>query len=192
MSITNEKSILKRDLIYLVFPGDTYFEFNLISDLITSIKTSPALIQGNSMIFYQELQGIKLKTIKDPSKTISTIKTEELESAEIVSHIEQIKLNSISERVFYKKVIPVFVFNFKFLENIIDAEKKTSVKTIREIVNLLIKGKNILYAFRLNPDYKFFDIDTKLDFLNLKQEKRQRTHSSIWGDFLKIKESNFY
>ena len=172
LSITNEKSILKRDLIYLVIPGDTYFEFNLFSELITSIKNNSALIQDNSFIFYQELQGIKLKETEDPSKTISTIKTEELESTEIVRNIEQLKLNSISESVFYKKIIPVFVFDFKFLENIIDAEKKASVKTIREIVNVLIKGKNILYAYPLNPNYRFFDIDTKLDLLNLNQKKR--------------------
>ncbi len=172
LSITNDKNILKRDLIYLVFPGDTYFEFNLISELITSVKNNSALIQDNSMIFYQELQGIKLKKSEDSGKTISTIRTEELKSVELVKHIDQIKFNSIRESAFYKKIIPVFVFGFKFIENIIDAEKETSVKTIREIVNLLIKGENYLYAFRLSPKSKFFDIDTKLDFLNLKKEKR--------------------
>ena len=172
LSVTNEKSILKRDLIYLVFPGDTYFEFNLISEIITSIKNNSALIQDNSIIFYQELQGIKLIKTEDPSKTISTVNTEELESTEIVRNIEQLKLNSINESAFYKQLIPVFVFDFKFLENIIDAEKKISVKTIREIVNYLIKGKNNLYAYRLKPAYRFIDIDTKLDLLNLNQKKR--------------------
>ncbi|MHA2282387.1 MAG: sugar phosphate nucleotidyltransferase [Promethearchaeota archaeon] len=172
LSITNESSILKKDSIYLVFPGDTFFEFELIHELITSVINNSPLIQGNSMIFYQELQGVKLKTTEDPTKSISTIKTEILGSAEFVRSIEQLKLNSISERVFYKKIIPVFVFNFEFLKNIIDARKNVSVKTIREIVNQLIKGKNILYAFRLNPNYKFFDIDTKLDLSNLNQIKR--------------------
>lgn len=172
LSITNEKSILKRDLIYLVFPGDTYFEFNLISEIITTIKNVNDLIHGNSIIFYQKLQGIKLKEKEDLNKTISTINTEELESMEIVRKIEQQKLNSISESAFYKRIIPVFVFNFKFLENIIEAEKKSSVKTIREIVNLLIKRQSILYAYSLNPDYRFYDIDTKLDLLNLNQTKR--------------------
>ena len=172
LSITNEKSILNKDLIYLVFPGDTYFEFNLISEIITTIKNVNDLIHGNSIIFYQKLQGIKLKEKEDLNNTISTINTEELESMEIVRDIEQLKLNSISESAFYKRIIPVFVFNFKFLENIIEAEKKSSVKTIREIVNLLIKGKSILYAYSLNPDYRFYDIDTKLDLLNLNQTKR--------------------
>lgn len=172
LSITKEKSILKKDSIYLVFPGDTYFEFNLISELITSIKNNSALIQGNSIIFYQELQGIKLIKTEDPSKTISTVNTEKLESMEIVRNIEQLKLNSIAESAFYKQLIPVFVFDFKFLENIIDAEKEVSVKTIREIVNYLIKGGNSLYAYRLNPNYGFIDIDTKFDLLNLNQKKR--------------------
>ncbi|MHA1931304.1 MAG: nucleotidyltransferase family protein [Promethearchaeota archaeon] len=177
LSITSEKRILKRDLIYLVVPGDTYFEYNLISELITSINTNSGLNQNNSMIFYQDLQGIKLKKSEDPSKIISIINIKEFESTEIVRSIEQLKLTSISESRFYKKIIPVFIFNFKFLQNIIDEEEKVSVKTIREIINQLIKDNNIIYAYRLNPNYRYFDIDTKLDLLKLNQRKEDNRRS---------------
>ncbi|MHA2180937.1 MAG: sugar phosphate nucleotidyltransferase [Promethearchaeota archaeon] len=177
LSITKEKRILKKDLIYLVFPGDTYFEFNLIRELITSININSGFNQNNSMIFYQELQGNKLKKSGDMNKTISIIKTEEVELKEVIKSIEQLNLNSISESGFYKKIIPVFIFDFKFLQYIIDEEKKVSVKTIREIVNKLIKGNNVVYAYRLNSKYKYFDIDTKLALLNLRKTKEDNRRS---------------
>jgi NDP-sugar pyrophosphorylase family protein len=170
LSITKEKSILNRESLYLVFPGDTYFEFDLIHELITLITNSSAFIHGKSIIFYQELQGNHLKETENPNKIVSTIKTEELNSMEIVKNIEELRFNFISDELFYKKVIPVFVFDFEFLENILDAEKHVSVRKIRDIVNLVIKGKNNLYAYRLNSEYKFYDIDTELDLINLKQK----------------------
>ncbi len=172
LSITNEKGIVNKDFIYLVFPGDTFFEFNLISELITAIKSNSTLFQNNSFLFYQELQGARLKNTEDPTKIISTIITKQLNSIEIVRKIEQTVVDSIIENLFYKSLIPVFAFDSEFLESIIDAEKKVSVKTLREIVNILITEKNILYAYRLNPNYSFFDIDTELDLINLNKKKR--------------------
>ncbi|MHA2037297.1 MAG: sugar phosphate nucleotidyltransferase [Promethearchaeota archaeon] len=169
LSITNDKSVVKKDFTYLVFPGDTFFEFNLINELITTIKNDPNLFKNNSFLFYQELQGSKLKITENPSKKISTIVTKKLSSTEIVMKIEQIEISSMSENLFYKRIIPVFVFDFEFIEHIIDAEKKVTVKTLREIVNILIKEKKSLNAYRLNPNYRFFDIDTKLDLINLKK-----------------------
>jgi len=172
LSITKEKNIFKKDLIYLVFPGDTYYESNLISELFNSISNNSSLIQNNSIIFYQELKGNNLKNTKIPNKTISIIKTKKKESNEIVKEIRQIELNSIDENSYYKQIIPLFVFDYNFIANIIETENEVSVKTIREIINILIKKKKILYAFCLKPNYKFFDIDTKLDLLKLNKEKR--------------------
>jgi len=171
LSITKEKNILKKDLIYLIFPGDTYFESNLISELFNSISNNSSFIQNNSIIFYQELKGNNLKNTKTPNKSISIIKTEKQESREIVKEIKQIELTSIRESSYYKQIIPLFVFDYKFIANIIETENKVSVKTIREIINILIKGKKNLYAFCLKSNYKFFDIDTRSDLLNLNQKK---------------------
>ncbi|GAF77971.1 unnamed protein product, partial [marine sediment metagenome] len=94
LSITKEKSILKKDLIYLIFPGDTYFESNLISELFNSISNNSSFIQNNAIIFYQELKGNNLKNTKTPNKSISIIKTEKQESREKVKEIRQIELTS--------------------------------------------------------------------------------------------------
>ncbi len=172
LSTTREKGILKKDLIYLVFPGDTYFESNLIKELITSIDNDSNFIKNNSVIFYQELPGKSLKNTTNLNKSISIIKTEELDSLEIVKEISQLDVTSISESAYYKQIIPLFVFNYKFIEKIIETETKASVKTIREIINILIQGKQILYTYCLKSDNRFFDIDTRSDYLRINQEKR--------------------
>lgn len=172
LSVTKEKSILKKDLIYLIFPGDTYFESNLIKEIISSLKNNSNFIQKHSIIFYQEFRGKNLKNPNKIGKSISILKTEEQESMEIVKEIKQVKLASISESGYYKQIIPLFVFNYKFIEKIIETETEVSVKTIREIINILIKGKKILYAFCLKSNTSFFDIDTRSDYLRIKQEKR--------------------
>jgi NDP-sugar pyrophosphorylase family protein len=172
LSITKEKSIFKRDGLYLVFPGDTYFESNLINELFSSIKNNSTFIQNNSIIFYQELLGTNLKNTNNLENSISIIKTEKQGPKEIVRKIEQVKLTSISESTYYKQILPVFVLNYKFIENIIKTENEVSVKTIREIINILIKAKKKIFAFCLKSRHRFFDIDTGLDLLNLNQEKR--------------------
>ena len=172
LSITKEKTILKKDLIYIVFPGDTYFESSLISEIFNSINNNSSFIQNNSIIFYQESKGKKLKMNTTPNKSISVIITEKQESKEIVKEIKQIGFSSINKTSNYKQIIPLFVFDYKFIANIITTENKGSIKTIREIINLLIKAKKNLYAFSLKPNNKFYDIDIKSDLLNLNQKKR--------------------
>jgi len=172
LSITKEKNVIKNGLIYLVFPGDTYFESNLISKLFTSISNNSSFIQNNSVIFYQKLKGNDLKNARTSNRSISIITTEKQESKEIVKEIRQIEITSISENSYYKQIIPIFVFDSMFITDIIETEKEVSVKTMREIINVLIKGKKKVYAFCLKPDYKFYDIDTRSDLLNLNQKKR--------------------
>ena len=113
------------------------------------------------------MKGNNLKNAKIPNKSTSIILTEKKESEEIVKEIKQIKLASLSENSYYKQIIPLFVFDYAFITNIIETENEVSVKTIREIINILINRKKNVYAFCLKPNYKFFDIDTRSDLLNL-------------------------
>ncbi|MHA1985240.1 MAG: NTP transferase domain-containing protein [Promethearchaeota archaeon] len=172
LTITREKKMLENDLIYLVFPGDTYFESNLISELFTSIRNNSSLFQNNSAIFYQKIKGKNLKKTKIPNKSISIIETKREEPEEIVKEIKQIELTSISENSYYQQIIPLFVFDYRIITDIIEIENVVSVKTIREIINILIKRKKKVYAFCIQPNYQFFDIDTRSDLLNLNQKKR--------------------
>ena len=171
LSLINEKFLPKKEFLYLVLPGDTYFEINLIHEIITSITKNLAFIQDNSIVFYQKLQGIKLKNTLNAERLISVVNIKERYPTEIVRGINQIKLYSINESKYFRRLIPIFVFNYNFIHEIIKTEKRVSVKTLREIVNEIIKDKDILYAFPLNSKFEFYDIDTKSDLVRAGQRK---------------------
>ncbi|MFW9896252.1 MAG: sugar phosphate nucleotidyltransferase [Candidatus Thorarchaeota archaeon] len=172
LSITKIESIMKRDSIFMVLPGDTFLDYDLFQEIVTLIKKYSIIIQNSSLLFYQEIKGINLKDEEEPEKLISILKTEKTKVKEKVKKIEQLALKNIHNENHYQRIVPVFVLGFKFLEYLIDTEKNVSVNSIREIINVLLKKKNNIYAFPVNSKYRFYDIDTKLDLLRLNQKKR--------------------
>ena len=48
---------------------------------------------------------------------------------------------------------------------------KDKVRSIREVVNLLIKKKEQFLAIPVNPNYNFYDIDSNLDLKILNDKK---------------------
>ena len=174
LSITQDKSILNKDSIYLVLPGDTYFESDLFYEIINIIYKNLAFVKSNSIVFYQKLQGIVLKNTPNSNKLISAVKIEKKQKKEIVKEILKKKLITIDDKEHVKQIIPLFVFNYDLIKKILYLESKISAKTIREIINYIIKNKNILYAFPINSKYKFFDIDTKSDLTILNKKKKEK------------------
>jgi NDP-sugar pyrophosphorylase family protein len=177
LSITKEKSILKKDTNYLVFPGDTYFDYDLMDEIFTSIRENYILFERYPIMFYQKLRGISLKSRKSPSEFISVIDIEKKKENFIVKEIQKRDLSSIDDNEYANLVIPVFAFNYRFINQIMKVETNLSVKTIRGIVNFLIKKNELVYALPLNPSYDFFDIDTKSDLMMLHNRKKKRTGS---------------
>lgn len=165
LSITKKKNLLREDSKYLVFPGDTYFDNALIHEIFTSIINNITLIERYPIIFYQKIQGIVLKNRKPYAEFISVLNLDESEDNSIVKHIQKRNSNSIGDDEYINLVIPMFLFNYYFINEIMKAETKLSVKTLREIVNFLIKENELVYGLSLNPNYNFLDIDTKTDLM---------------------------
>ncbi|MFX0083737.1 MAG: sugar phosphate nucleotidyltransferase [Candidatus Hodarchaeota archaeon] len=169
LSIIKSKSIIKKSKIYLVFPGDTYYESILLEEIFHFISNNPTCIRDKSIIFYQKMKAINLKTKLNPEKLISIAKIEKTKSKEIiVKELQQFKLSDISENEEINLIVPLFVFNHRILNKIIETERKISATTIKEIFNHINKQKNILYGVPIDPKYRFNDIDTKSDLLSLK------------------------
>ncbi|MHA2005958.1 MAG: sugar phosphate nucleotidyltransferase [Promethearchaeota archaeon] len=177
LSIIDENFLSNKEFLYLVLPGDTYFEKDLIDIMITSITENLEFIQNNSVVFYQKLQKIKLKNTLSPEILISVVNIKEGHPLEIVRGINQINLGSIDYGIYFRRLIPVFVFNYNFIQEIINTEKNFSVKTLREIVNKIIKDRDIFYAIPLNSKLKFYDIDTKSDLVKAGQRKEDNRRS---------------
>ncbi len=173
LSITNKKSILRKGKIYLVFPGDTYYESNLLKEILHIISNNLTIMRNKSIIFYQKMKVINLKTQLNSKKLISIAKIEKTRSKEIVvKEVQQRKLSEIDNNEEINQIVPLFVFNHRIINKIIETERKISATTIREILNHIIKHKNILYAVPIDPQYRFIDIDTKSDILSLNQKNK--------------------
>jgi len=173
LSIINRKTIIKKGKFYLVFPGDTYYESILLKEIFQIISYNLTIPNNKSMVFYQKTKAINLKTKLNSKKLVSIAKIEELSSKEIVvKEIQQRKLSEIDNNEEINQLVPLFVFNYRIINKIIETERKISVTTIREILNIIIKQKNILYGVPIDPQYRFIDIDTKSDILSLNQKKK--------------------
>ncbi|MFW9878206.1 MAG: hypothetical protein ACFFG0_34425 [Candidatus Thorarchaeota archaeon] len=116
---------------------------------------------------------LNLKTQIDPNKLISNAKIKKIRLKEIVvKEIQQKKLTDFKNNENINLIVPLFVFNYKIINRIIKTERQIAATTIREILNHIIKNKNILYALPIDSKYTFNDIDTKSDLLRFNQEKK--------------------
>ncbi|MHA1914112.1 MAG: NTP transferase domain-containing protein [Promethearchaeota archaeon] len=172
LSITKNRKIIKKGLTYLIFPGDTYFESDLLGSILNFLHDHLALTERDSIVFYQKINGKQLKGIQDPNTLISTLEFEEGMPDMRIKQIWQKKLSSIASQEHINRLIPLFVFSSSFINKIANIERKLSVETIREITNYLIKEDSILTAYQINAQFRFYDIDTELDLLRLKGEKK--------------------
>ena len=86
-----------------------------------------------------------------------------------LKRIKQTNLSDISSSETINQIIPIFLFPYKFIQEIISVEQKKSVKTIREIVNYLVKKGKRMIAAEISSNYKFYDIDSKLDLIEFEK-----------------------
>jgi len=178
LSIFNNKILLRKNDIYLLIPGDTYFNPEIYTEVIKIILNNLNILETNSIIFYQKIEGIKLKATNDSMKLISSLIIEERKSKKLLKEIQQKKLAEIELMEEISQILPIFVLNHKFVAKIINTEKKLSVNTIREIVNYIIQQKNYNFiAIPIQSHYKFYDIDTRSDLLTIREEKEDNRRS---------------
>ncbi|TFG02048.1 MAG: hypothetical protein EU540_02360 [Promethearchaeota archaeon] len=182
LSITKVENIFNRNYIYMIIPGDTIFEINLLNQMVNIILNNFNLIQEYPLLFYRELKASTLKEQQE-SKIISIVDIAKKSQYCFLRLIKTCNLKQLSDYDLVRQIIPIFVFSFDFINEIIDSEKKISANSIREIFNYLIKEGREAIAFRIDKKYKFYDIDYKSDLNNLnyrlcKREKKKDNRSS--------------
>jgi len=177
LSITANNQIFKEDKIYMVFPGDTVFDFKLLQEILNLLlENYPKVIQ-NSIIFYRKIRTDILrkeykKYYPKYEKSISYLRIEEKGSKAIVKEISQEKLSFISNQEFVNQIIPIFIFNNAYVKEIKDLAISAKFRTIREIVNLMLERKKHFFAISVSPKNNFYDIDTLLDLKILNEKKK--------------------
>ena len=158
--------------VYLVIPGDTIFQEDLLNCVLRIIIDKFSSIKHHPFVFYQDVQ---ITTLKDKFKEkkralISVSEIEKRTDAYFLKKIIQKELHSFfnSEQVSY--LIPVFALSRTIIKEIIELEEKMPVKTIRGVINFFTEGGKDIYAMRVPNEYEFYDIDDKLDLLSLNSE----------------------
>ncbi|MHA2184444.1 MAG: sugar phosphate nucleotidyltransferase [Promethearchaeota archaeon] len=174
LSITKNTEIIKKGGIYLIFPGDTYFESELLESIFKSLHDYLFTIEENPIVFYQKMTGQQLKSSQDPNRLISTLEFREETPYIRVKQIWQKKISTITNQETINQLIPLFVFSTSFINKIVNNERKLSAKTIWEIVNYLLQGDSTLSAYPINAQFRFYDIDTEFDLIRLKEKKREK------------------
>lgn len=181
LSITKDKTVFEKEFLYFILPGDTYFEFDLLSKVLEMMNSNLKLIRNHPILIYKKIRGKTLKVSnmsQNLNKLISTVSIAKKHSKEIVKEIIQQEISSFKDDEWIRQMIPIFIFTYDFINEITRKKLKDSVKTIREIINLIIKGRRILYALPIKPKYEFYDIDTKFDLLRLIQKKKKDNRRS--------------
>jgi len=168
LSITKDKIVFQDKYKYLIIPGDTIFQYDLLNEILSILDEKTKLMQTYPLIFYRKIRVKSLKQ-RTKSKSISIIDLKEIKSQKFLKRINEVQLDSLSHHEFINQIIPIFLFTYQFIQEIIDMEKLVSVKTIKEIVNkLIMKGSKIL-AIKIDDDYNFFDIDTSQDLIEIEK-----------------------
>lgn len=170
LSITKTNNLFRRNYLYLILPGDTIFEYELINEIFSLLEENFKLKQKDPIIFFRKIMGSYLKQ-KDKSEQISCIDIEKINSKRFLKSIKQVKVSTISDSESFNQIIPIFLFPWDFIQEIIKAEKEISVKTIREAVNHLIKQGNRIFVVKIDNKYNFYDIDNKFDLIEIEKLK---------------------
>ena len=165
LSITQNNDFFRKECVYIVVPGDTIFQFNLLNQIITLLLNNSKNFQENPAMFYRKIRVNDLKKEQIP-KMISTADIEKKHPLYMVKKLEKKKVQSLSDSANVRQVIPIFLFPYKFLITILEYVKSVKVNTIIEIVNEIISRGNNLIAVKISDDNNFYDIDIKSDIDN--------------------------
>lgn len=176
LSVITNNQIFKKDKIYLIFPGDTIFDDEILQEILANLSEKYSQGVFNSIIFYRKIRAeILIKKLENyypnRDKAISCLKIEEKDSKEIVKKITQKKLNSISSKEVINQVIPIFMFNTAYVRIIKELASPVRFRYIREVVNVMIRKKMQFLAIPVNSEYEFYDIDTRIDLKILNKKK---------------------
>ena len=83
-------------------------------------------------------------------------------------------MNSFPEGEKINQLIPIVLFSYETLEYIDEIIQDTAFKSLRDVLNHLIKAGKPIFTIKIPSKYQFYDLDTKSDIENVKsyfQEK---------------------
>lgn len=172
LSITKNKSIFTRDKYYLLMPGDTIFDVNLLREILSIISKNFKSVQKYPFVFYRNIAIERLRETHKKNKVISNAELERSGSEIVLKRIFPLKIRNIRSEARVNEIIPIFALTYDLINEILNLKDQIPGNTVWESLNYLISNKKKIIALNIEGKYKFYDIDDKND-LNILKKKRK-------------------
>ncbi len=174
LSITKNKSIFNDDTNFILIPGDTIFDLNLLQEIFSIISKNYESIQTHPCVFYRTIKLKKLRETHKKNKIISNAELDKSDSEIVLKRISQLKIRNGPSDAIINHLIPVFVLSYDFIDKILNLKDNIPVTTVWETLNYMISNKKKIIAFIIESKYQFHDIDDKNDLRKLQKKKDNR------------------
>ncbi|MEE9378746.1 MAG: NTP transferase domain-containing protein [Candidatus Lokiarchaeia archaeon] len=172
LSITKNKTIYNKNNYYLLIPGDTLFDLNLLKEILYIISKNYESIQKYPFVFYRNIAIERLRETHKKNKVISNAELEMSGSEIVLKRIFPLKIRNIRSEARVNEIIPVFSLTYDLINEILNLKDQIPVNTVWETLNYLISNKKRIIAFNIENKYKFYDIDDKNDLKKLKKKEK--------------------
>ncbi len=171
LSITKNKTIYNENNYYLLIPGDTLFDLNLLKEILSIISKNYESIQKYPSVFYRKIAIERLRETHKKNKVISNAELKKSGSEIILQMISQLKIRNIHPEAIINQIIPLFGFNYDIINEILNFKEQIPFTTVWESLNYIILNKKKVLAFNIKSKYHFIDIDDKNDLRKLKKKR---------------------
>ncbi len=173
LSITKNRAFFNNINYFILIPGDTIFDFNILKEIMHILSKNVNKIQDHAFIFYRHIGLKKLKEIHEKTKVVSIAEIERLRINNLLKNISQVDLQILSSTIKVNQIIPIFMLSKKIITEILDLKTEIPGKTVWEALNFVAaKGKKI-FAFEIKNTYNFYDIDSINDLNRFNKKKRK-------------------
>ena len=172
LSIIKNKNFFTKDHYYLVMPGDTVFEANILVEVLNSISNNSALIEKYPFLFYRNIEISKLIELYNMEQFISNAEIEIFDSNLILKKISLLKVDEMPHKDTINQIIPIIGLNYDAIIEISNFRQRNGIKTLWEALNLLILNQKKSICFEIRKEYNFFDIDNEDDIQKLKKREK--------------------
>ena len=180
LSIIKNKNFFRSRNYYLVFPGDTIYDYNILKQVLSIISNNFSLIQHHPIIFYRNIGLKPLKELYNINRIISNIEITKLGSEIILKKINQLKVGDIHTKKVLNQVIPITALSYDSINEILNLNREKR-NTIWETLNYMaFNGKKVL-VFEIDNNYNFYDIDYENDLEKLKEKDNRCSDYSMYN-----------
>ncbi|MFX0003849.1 MAG: sugar phosphate nucleotidyltransferase [Candidatus Hodarchaeota archaeon] len=172
LSIIKNKDFFTSRNHYLVIPGDTIFDYNILKDVLSITSKKIDLICNHPIVFYRTTGLKPLKERYSKNRIISSAEITKVGSEIVLKKISRLKIKEIRSKDVLNQIIPITALSYESINEMLDLNRESQNTTIWQTLNnMIFNGKKIL-VFNIENKYDFYDIDYLSDIKKIKKKKR--------------------